>query len=234
MRSRRHGEVDHLGPAFVSYRDNDGTDRARDLAWAMRSAGLPVWLDKSDLPPGETSYRLKEALAKGLSAGVLLVTPDSRNSSVIRRLELPRLLRLGRDPDFILAIANVVPRCQLCWVDSASWAVAVLAIGQSPIPQCEASAQPLTASPFNRIRIAAIGDGLGSPGACRSDSIAGVPQDPANGASDGSISSGAVGPSNLAATSPARSTTKTQGSLCNFHSSNHGEFVWLVSGRPPL
>lgn len=108
--SRRHGEVDYLGPAFVSYRDNDGAGRARDLAWAMRSAGLPVWLDKDDLPPGETNYRLNEALTGGLSAGVLLVTPDSSNSRVIRRLELPRLIRLGRDPDFILAIANGVRR----------------------------------------------------------------------------------------------------------------------------
>jgi hypothetical protein len=103
-------EVDQFGPIFVSYRDKDGAEKAAELAWRMRGIGLPVWLDKDDLPPGETNTRLNEALGRGLSGAVLLVTPGVRDSTVIRRLELPRLLALQQDPRFSFAIANTIDR----------------------------------------------------------------------------------------------------------------------------
>lgn len=102
------GEVNFLGPTFVSYRDSDGGERADCLGWTLRSIGLPVYRDKDDLPPGETRARLKEALDGGLSAGVLIVTPDIKDSEIVRGLELPKLIRLGRNPEFLFAIANTI------------------------------------------------------------------------------------------------------------------------------
>jgi hypothetical protein len=107
--SRRQPEVDFLGPVFVSYRDSDGAERANCLAWTLRSTGLPVYRDKDDLPPGETRSRLREGLGGGLSAGLVVVTPDITNSEIVRHLELPKLLRLGRNPDFLFVIANTIP-----------------------------------------------------------------------------------------------------------------------------
>jgi len=96
------------GPVFVSYRQSDGTDAAMRVAWALRSAGVPVWQDATDLPPGDTSRRLASALADGLSGAVLVVTPETDRSAVVRHEELPTLLRLERDQGFVLAVVNAV------------------------------------------------------------------------------------------------------------------------------
>ena len=84
------------GPVFLSYRHSDGADLAMALAWALRASGVPVWLDRSDLPPGDTERRLEEAMQSGLSGAVLLVTHDIAASSVVKEIELPHLLRLER------------------------------------------------------------------------------------------------------------------------------------------
>ncbi len=102
--------VDPLGPVFISYRPSDGTPYAVALAWALRAAGVPVWHDRTDLPPGDTTNRLKEALAGGLSGAVLLVTPEVDKSTVVPKIELPALLRLEEDPAFTLSIASTVYR----------------------------------------------------------------------------------------------------------------------------
>lgn len=100
--------VSPRGPVFLSYRHSDGADLARALAWALRASGVPVWLDQSDLPPGDTERRLEEALQSGLSGAVLLVTPDIGASSVIREIELPRLLCLEASGAFTLSIASTI------------------------------------------------------------------------------------------------------------------------------
>ncbi|GAC1535691.1 MAG: hypothetical protein NVS3B1_30030 [Marmoricola sp.] len=100
--------VDPLGPVFISYRQSDGTDIAVGLAWALRAAGVPVWHDQTDLPPGDTNRRLAEALASGLSGAVLVVTPDIGDSTVVRDIELPALLELAKDPAFTLTIVSTV------------------------------------------------------------------------------------------------------------------------------
>jgi hypothetical protein len=100
--------VKPLGPVFVSYRQSDGTRTATDLAWLLRAAGVPVWHDATDLPPGDTNQRLDQALAHGLSGAVLLVTPEIANSGVVRLIELPKLLDLEKDPRFVLALGNKV------------------------------------------------------------------------------------------------------------------------------
>ena len=102
--------VDHRGPVFVSYRQSDGSALAADTAWALRAAGVPVWHDESDLPPGDTERRLAEALASGLSGAVLLVTPEIQLSRIVREVELPRLIELENNSDFTLSVLSVIER----------------------------------------------------------------------------------------------------------------------------
>ena len=96
------------GPVFVSYRQSDGKTSVTELAWLLRAAGIPVWHDLTDLPPGETEQRLEEALAAGLSGAVLLVTPEIAKSSIVQQVELPALLDLYKDPEFALAVASTI------------------------------------------------------------------------------------------------------------------------------
>ena len=102
--------VDSRGPVFISYRHSDGYSIAADTAWAFRAAGVPVWHDQTDLPPGDTNRRLQEALESGLSGSVLLVTPEIHYSSVVRNIELPQLLRLADDQRFTFSILSIIER----------------------------------------------------------------------------------------------------------------------------
>lgn len=104
------GAVRGDGPVFISYRQSDGTAQADALEDLLRAVGIVVWRDRTDLRPGTTTDRLEQALTRGLSAGVLIVTPDIAYSDVVRERELPRLLQLDADPDFSLCIANTVAR----------------------------------------------------------------------------------------------------------------------------
>ena len=100
--------VSPRGPVFLSYRHSDGAGLALALAWALRASGVPVWLDQSDLPPGDTERRLEEAMQSGLSGAVLVVTPDIAASSVVKEIELPHLLRLEAEGEFTLSIASTI------------------------------------------------------------------------------------------------------------------------------
>jgi integrative and conjugative element protein (TIGR02256 family) len=104
------GSVRGDGPVFISYRQSDGTSQAEALEDLLRAAGLVVWRDRTDLRPGTTTDRLEQALTSGLSAGVLVVTPEIADSEIVRERELPRLLQLDADPAFSLCIANKVAR----------------------------------------------------------------------------------------------------------------------------
>lgn len=104
------GAVRGDGPVFISYRQSDGTSEAESLEDLLRAAGLVVWRDRTDLRPGTTIDRLEQALTQGLSAAVLVVTPEIVYSEIVRERELPRLLELDQDPAFSLCIANKVAR----------------------------------------------------------------------------------------------------------------------------
>jgi hypothetical protein len=94
---------DAADPIFLSYRQKDGTRITAELAWLLRAAGIPVWRDKDDLPPGDTEARLTQAIADGISGGILVTTPDLRNSNVVKFVEAPRLLELHEaNPQFAL------------------------------------------------------------------------------------------------------------------------------------
>lgn len=101
--------LDSTGPVFLSYRQWDGTVITTELAWILRAAGVPVWRDQDDLPPGDTIERLEQAIADGLSGAVLVVTEDVANSEIVKYTESPRLIELHKlDSGFALAIANAV------------------------------------------------------------------------------------------------------------------------------
>ncbi|MET4052056.1 integrative and conjugative element protein (TIGR02256 family) [Frigoribacterium sp. PvP054] len=104
------GAVRGHGPVFISYRQSDGTRQAQSLEDLLRAAGLVPWRDRIDLQAGTTTDRLEQALTEGLSAGVLVVTPDIVDSEIVRERELPRLLQLDENPAFSLCIANKVAR----------------------------------------------------------------------------------------------------------------------------
>lgn len=95
------------GTVFISYRRNDGKSYANNLRRLLRAAGLDVWQDTEDLDHGNVTDRVTEAIA-GAQAAVLVVTPDICNSTVVRDIELPALLKRAEDPDFCLCIANAV------------------------------------------------------------------------------------------------------------------------------
>src|SRR5690606_7525643 len=67
---------DPTGPIFISYRHSDGIDLAAELAGLLRAAGIPVWRDKDDLPPGDTEHRLTQAISAGISGAVIVTTAD--------------------------------------------------------------------------------------------------------------------------------------------------------------
>lgn len=102
------------GPVFISYRWSDGARLAVDAARRLRAAGVPVWLDRSDLPPGDIDNRLHEALAGGLSGGVLVATSGVKTSRAVLDVEAPELLRLGEDPAFTLVVLNTGSRWRRC------------------------------------------------------------------------------------------------------------------------
>lgn len=100
--------VNPLAPVFISYRTSDGQDLATSLAWALRATGVPVWHDITDLPPGDTTRRLQEALTQGLSGAALLITPEIGQSAVVRDTEVPGLLQLEPDSAFTFAIGSMI------------------------------------------------------------------------------------------------------------------------------
>ena len=105
------GFVDPFDPVFISYRQFDGTHITSELAWMLRSAGVPVWRDRDDLPPGDTDQRLAQAIEEGISAAVLVVTRDLANSRIVKEIEAPRILSLHTvNPAFALGIVNDVER----------------------------------------------------------------------------------------------------------------------------
>jgi hypothetical protein len=109
LMTTQNSKVDPRGPVFISYRQSDGAAHAIAIARLLRAAGVPVWRDHIDLPPGDTNERLREALRDGLSGAILIVTPHIEFSPVVRDIELPELLALEREPAFSLFIANTIP-----------------------------------------------------------------------------------------------------------------------------
>jgi hypothetical protein len=94
---------------FISYRQSDGTEIANRITRSLRAMGVPVWRDVSDLPPGDTAIRLQEAIDRGISGAVVIVTEQVADSPVMQNVELPKLLELHRsNSTFALQILSNV------------------------------------------------------------------------------------------------------------------------------
>ncbi|WP_306232101.1 SAVED domain-containing protein [Agrococcus beijingensis] len=107
--TRDAATFDPVAPLFISYRHSDGSAIATALVGLLRAAGIPVWRDRDDLPPGDTTARLEQAIDAGISGAVIIVTEDIANSRVVKEVEVPRLLRVHEaDASFSLGIVNDV------------------------------------------------------------------------------------------------------------------------------
>lgn len=69
-----------------------------------------MWLDRDDLPPGETDVRLREALDSGISGALLVATPNvgiRKTKDAIHDIEAPLIFEtLAKIAGFTLAVLN--------------------------------------------------------------------------------------------------------------------------------
>lgn len=98
------------GPVFISYRQSDGTRIANFVETFLRCGGIIPWRDLADLPAGDVARSVREAMEDGISAGILIVTPELAHSDFVRRYEVPHLQRMLRnDPRrFRLYVVNTI------------------------------------------------------------------------------------------------------------------------------
>ncbi len=85
--------TDATGRSFLSYRRSRAAEAALLIA-AQHDHGIPTWQDVKDLEEAPTSDALREVLEDPFTASALLwITPDVKNSDVIRKIEVPHILR---------------------------------------------------------------------------------------------------------------------------------------------
>ncbi len=95
------------GASFLSYR-RSRLPEAQRLVAAQREHGIPTWQDVSDLAHEPTEQELERVLEQDSIAGaVLWITPDVPGSAVMRKVEIPALLRRHRKGDgfFLVPVA---------------------------------------------------------------------------------------------------------------------------------
>jgi hypothetical protein len=97
------------GKVFISYRRGRAVEVA-DLTRRLKVRGIPVWIDISDLGHGASEEQITDALKDEMCAGaVAWLTPEVAGSPVIRRIEVPAIVRRvhGRDGFFaVVAVAG--------------------------------------------------------------------------------------------------------------------------------
>lgn len=99
--------TDPTGLSFLSYRRTRSKE-AQLLVGAQNDLGIPTWHDLGNLGEGPTEAQLRAALDDPVIAnGVLWLTPDVADSDVIRRVEIPALIRRvdARDAFFVVPVA---------------------------------------------------------------------------------------------------------------------------------
>lgn len=71
-----------------------------DLGRRLRARGIPLWIDISDLGPGSTEEQISEALEDHRCASaVAWITAEVAHSAVIRRVEVPGIVRRVKRKD---------------------------------------------------------------------------------------------------------------------------------------
>jgi len=98
--------TDATGRTFISYR-RSRTGEAALLIAAHHDHGIPTWQDVKDLEQVPTSDALHEVLQDLFTASALLwITPDVKDSDVIRKIEVPDILKRAtrRDGFFVVPV----------------------------------------------------------------------------------------------------------------------------------
>jgi hypothetical protein len=99
--------TDATGRSFISYRRSRAAEAALLIA-AQHDHGIPTWQDLKDLEEVRTGDALHEILGDPFTASALLwITPDVKDSDVIRKIEVPNILKRANKPDGFF----VVPVC---------------------------------------------------------------------------------------------------------------------------
>ena len=100
--------TDVTGSMFISYRRSparpSGDAEARLVRNALRDRGVPTWRDRDDLNPIPTEEDLIATLdSEEIAGAVLLVSPETETSSIIREVEAPAILdRFQRRDGFLV------------------------------------------------------------------------------------------------------------------------------------
>jgi hypothetical protein len=91
--------TDATGRSFISYRRSRAAEAALLVA-AQHDHGIPTWHDLKDLEEVPTGDALHEVLRDPFTASALLwITPDVKDSDVIRKIEVPHVLRRASNRD---------------------------------------------------------------------------------------------------------------------------------------
>ena len=99
--------TDPTGRSFLSYK-RSRRDEAALLIQAQHDHGVPTWQDVHDLGSVPTEDELRRVLADPTTASaVLFITPEVENSTVIREVEVPKIVQRaeGRDGFFVVPVA---------------------------------------------------------------------------------------------------------------------------------
>jgi SMODS-associated and fused to various effectors sensor domain len=98
--------TDATGKSFLSYKSSRRAE-AESLIAAQHDHGIPTWRDRTDLDEVPTADELRRVLDdRFTSNAVLLITPEVATSDIIRRIEVPGILRRidARDEYFLLPV----------------------------------------------------------------------------------------------------------------------------------
>lgn len=99
------------GRVFISYKHGEeGTRRSQHASAYLHSAGFRTFLDQQDLGTSDLRTFIETVIKKDTSAGVLVVTPDLKDSSFIADVELPRLLANASRQGIRLSLDNAIRR----------------------------------------------------------------------------------------------------------------------------
>lgn len=98
--------TDPMGRVFVSYR-RKRIDETTALVVALRDRGIPVWRDVDRLQNEPTEDAIRKALEDPYTSGaVLWISPDVKESNIIKYVEVPLAVKRYRRGDgFWLVIA---------------------------------------------------------------------------------------------------------------------------------
>lgn len=96
--------TDPTGQVFLSYRRTKSEEAARLIA-AQHDHGIPTWQDVANLDTVPTEDELRRVLEDPkLAAAVLFITPDVRDSNIIRQVEVPKVVKRVEADDGFFAV----------------------------------------------------------------------------------------------------------------------------------